>query len=81
MILDYLIFGTALIGSGVAAGYDLKTTEVPNWVFYAMMIVGIPADAVLENRDGVGRPSRLHQRERQRVDHRRVPIAGVVRDP
>lgn len=42
MIVDYLIFGTALVGSGVAAAYDLKTTEVPNWVFYAMMIIGIP---------------------------------------
>ncbi len=43
MVLDQIIFGTALIGSAVAATYDLKTTEVPNWVFYAMMIVGIPA--------------------------------------
>ncbi len=43
MVLDYVIFGTALVGSGVAAAYDLKTTEVPNWVFYAMLIVGIPA--------------------------------------
>ena len=42
MIFDLAIFGTALIGSTVAAVYDLKTTEVPNWVFYAIMAVGIP---------------------------------------
>lgn len=43
MVLDQIIFGTALLGSLGAAAYDLKTTEVPNWVFYAMMVVGIPA--------------------------------------
>jgi Flp pilus assembly protein protease CpaA len=43
MVFDYLIFGTALGFSIVASAYDLKTTEVPNWVFYAMMIIGIPA--------------------------------------
>lgn len=43
MVLDHIIFATALGGSIVASAYDLKTTEVPNWVFYAMMIVGIPA--------------------------------------
>lgn len=43
MILDYVIFATALGGSGIAAAYDLKTTEVPDRVFYAMMIIGIPA--------------------------------------
>lgn len=43
MVLDQIIFATALGGSIVASAYDLKTTEVPNWVFYAMMIVGIPA--------------------------------------
>lgn len=43
MIIDYVIFGTAVLGSSVAAAYDLKTTEVPNNVFYAMLIVGIPA--------------------------------------
>jgi len=46
MILDQVIFGTALIGSGVASYYDLKTTEVPNWVFYAILIVGVPAVAL-----------------------------------
>lgn len=43
MVLDYVIFGAALGGSIIASAYDLKTTEVPNWVFYAIMIVGIPA--------------------------------------
>jgi Flp pilus assembly protein protease CpaA len=43
MVLDYVIFGTALGGSIIASAYDLKTTEVPNWVFYVMMIIGIPA--------------------------------------
>lgn len=43
MVLDQIIFGTAIVGSGVAAAYDLKTTEVPDWVFYAMLIVGVPA--------------------------------------
>jgi Flp pilus assembly protein protease CpaA len=46
MILDQLIFGTALIGSGIAAAYDLKTTEVPNWVFYAILITGVPLVAL-----------------------------------
>ncbi|MBI4894542.1 MAG: prepilin peptidase [Candidatus Aenigmarchaeota archaeon] len=46
MLLDQVIFGTALIGSGVASYYDLKTTEVPNWVFYAILIVGVPAVAL-----------------------------------
>ena len=42
MIFDIAIFLTALIGSTVAALYDLKTTEVPNWVFYIIMAFGIP---------------------------------------
>jgi Flp pilus assembly protein protease CpaA len=46
MLLDQLIFGTALIGSGVASYYDLKTTEVPDWVFYAILIIGVPAVAL-----------------------------------
>lgn len=43
MVLDHIIFAAALGGSIVASVYDLKTTEVPNWVFYAIMIIGIPA--------------------------------------
>lgn len=43
MVLDQVIFGTAILGSVAASVYDLKTTEVPNWVFYAMLIVGVPA--------------------------------------
>lgn len=43
MMLDLAIVGTALGGSAVAAAYDLKTTEVPDWVFYTMLVVGIPA--------------------------------------
>lgn len=43
MVLDHIILGTAIGGSVVAAAYDLKTTEVPNWVFYAMLLVGVPA--------------------------------------
>lgn len=46
MLLDQLIFGTALVGSGIAAAYDLKTTEVPNWVFYAILAAGIPLVAL-----------------------------------
>ena len=46
MVLEHLIFGTALVGSGIASVYDLKTTEVPNWVFYAMLVVGVPAVAI-----------------------------------
>ncbi len=42
-MLDQIIFLTALIGSIIASIYDLKTTEVPDKVFYAIMIVGIPA--------------------------------------
>lgn len=43
MVFEEIIFGTAILGSGVAAAYDLKTTEVPNWVFYVMLAVGVPS--------------------------------------
>ena len=43
MVFEEVIFGTAIVGSGVAAAYDLKTTEVPNWLFYVMLAVGVPA--------------------------------------
>lgn len=52
MVLDQIIFGTALLGSLGAAAYDLKTTEVPNWVFYAMLIVGVPAVILKSFLDG-----------------------------
>lgn len=42
-MLEPLIFGVALAGSVIASAYDLKTTEVPNWVFYAMLFLGVPA--------------------------------------
>lgn len=43
MVLEQVIFGTAMVGSVAAAAYDLKTTEVPNWLFYVMLAVGVPA--------------------------------------
>lgn len=46
MVLDSIVFGTALIGSGLASYYDLKTTEVPDWIFYAMLIIGVPVVAL-----------------------------------
>ncbi len=36
--LSYL---TAVIGSGVAAYYDLKTTYIPDWLTHAMIILGV----------------------------------------
>jgi Flp pilus assembly protein protease CpaA len=43
MLFEQILVGTALLGSTIAAIYDLKTTEVPDWVFYAMLAVGLPA--------------------------------------
>lgn len=42
MVFDSVLFLVALVGSGIAAVYDWKTTEVPDWVFYAMFGIGLP---------------------------------------
>lgn len=39
--VDWIPLVTALVGTIVAAGWDLKTTEVPDEVFYAMFGIGI----------------------------------------
>ena len=41
-MLEQFPFFIALIGSAVAAAYDLKTTEIPDKVFYAMLALGVP---------------------------------------
>lgn len=49
-MLESSLLGIAFIGSVIAALYDLKTTEVPDWVFYFMLALGLPtviADSVL----------------------------------
>lgn len=42
MVFDIILLVVALVGSTAAAIYDLKTTEVPDWLFYIMAAVGIP---------------------------------------
>lgn len=46
MVFDLILLLIALIGSSIAAIYDLKTTEVPDWVFYVMFGIGFPIVAV-----------------------------------
>ncbi|HDJ96786.1 MAG TPA: prepilin peptidase [Candidatus Aenigmarchaeota archaeon] len=41
MMLDNLLLSTALVGSAIAGIWDLKTTEIPDQVPYAMMAIGI----------------------------------------
>lgn len=41
MVFELIPFYTALIFSSIAAIYDLKTTEVPNEIFYVMYGIGI----------------------------------------
>jgi len=40
-MLEQLAFLTALVGSAVGAAYDLKTTEIPDKIFYIMFAVGL----------------------------------------
>jgi Flp pilus assembly protein protease CpaA len=40
-MLEQLAFLTALTGSAVGAAYDLKTTEIPDQIFYIMLAVGV----------------------------------------
>lgn len=40
-MFEQLAFLTALIGSAVGAAYDLKTTEIPDRIFYMMLAVGL----------------------------------------
>jgi len=40
-MLEVLIFLAALIGSSIAAVYDLKTTEIPDQIPYAMTVIAI----------------------------------------
>ncbi len=42
MPFEEILLGTAFLGSIVASAYDLKTTEVPDWVFYVMFGIGLP---------------------------------------
>jgi Flp pilus assembly protein protease CpaA len=45
-MLEVLLFVVALIGSAVAGFYDLKTTEIPDEIPYAMMAIGIIGNIV-----------------------------------
>lgn len=40
-MLEYIPLAAALIGSAVCAAWDLKTTEIPDGIPYAMMAVGV----------------------------------------
>lgn len=40
-MFEQLAFLTALVGSTVGAAYDLKTTEIPDKIFYIMFAVGL----------------------------------------
>jgi hypothetical protein len=42
MVFEPLLLAVAFGGSVIASAYDLKTTEVPDWVFYAMIGIGFP---------------------------------------
>lgn len=42
MAFELILLAVAFIGASIAAAYDLKTTEVPDWVFYAMFGIGLP---------------------------------------
>lgn len=42
MVFELFLLAVAFVGSVAASIYDLKTTEVPDWIFYAMAAVGIP---------------------------------------
>lgn len=41
MVFDSVLLAIALIGSAAAGIYDLKTTEVPDWLFYIMGGAGV----------------------------------------
>ncbi len=41
MVFDLVLLAIALVGSSAAAIYDLKTTEVPDWLFYVMGGLGL----------------------------------------
>jgi Flp pilus assembly protein protease CpaA len=45
-MLEILLFVVALIGSIAAGLYDLKTTEIPDEIPYAMMAVGIVGNII-----------------------------------
>jgi Flp pilus assembly protein protease CpaA len=45
-MLEHLAFLTALVGSVVGAAYDLKTTEIPDKIFYVMFAVGLVIVAI-----------------------------------
>ncbi len=42
MVFDLILLAVAFVGSAVASVFDLKTTEVPDWIFYAMFGIGLP---------------------------------------
>lgn len=46
MILQAISLATALIGSSLAAIFDLKTTEIPDQIPYAMAAIGLVLNAI-----------------------------------
>jgi Flp pilus assembly protein protease CpaA len=41
MLIESILLGTALLGSILAGIIDLKTTEIPDWIPYSMMVIGV----------------------------------------
>lgn len=41
-MFELIILAITLLGSSVGAAIDLKTTEIPDKVFYAMLALGLP---------------------------------------